>query len=1022
MNHRATGRARVDLLSNKCIPSRSRGQNGPPKSCRKSRRKVAETVPPSDLNLSIIVLHQARGHYPHPFDSHPHGLSVGDFRHEDCPSVHISARWPFPWTIRMILAHDDCPSRRISARWPFRGLSGDFRHEDSTSVHISARWPFRGLSVGDFRHEDCPWVIFAYEDCPWVIFAHEDCPTLTLPVDCPGDFRPRGLSVSTHISTLALPVDYPGVIFAHEDCPWVIFAYEDCPSSTQISTLALPMDCPSDFCPRGEDISTHISTLPLPVDYPWVIFAHEDCPSVRISARWPLPWTVRVIFATRTVHQYTYQHAGPSRGLSAGDFRHEDCPWVIFATRTVRQYAYQHVDPSRGLSGTVRQYAYQHVGPSRGLSVGDFRPRGLSVGDFRPRGLSVGDFRPRRLSAKTHISTLALPVDCPVIFAHEERTSPHAGPSRGLSVGDFRPRGLSVGDFRPRGLSVGDFRPRGLSVCTHISTLTLPVDCPGAIRPRGLSVSTHISTLALPVDCPVIFATRTVHQYTYQHAGPSRGLSHADPSRGLSGAFTTRTVHQYTYRHAGPSRGLFGDFRHEDCPPVDNCGPNGARRTDLANDTRLWEPAPTEGRQSGGGACVASSPDSDLEAFSHNPAPTVTAPLAFQPSAMTNCANQRFLSHFRLNYYCDAGINDEAFGYLKRVIVTPAAYRAWLNFFTLTFRALGRNHIALASARTIAMLFGFPCPHSVLSWLFDARKAPERAASQSAPADTRRSARHVSGSSSPPTVDGFELGPRAQPSSQSFSGYGSILPTSLAYIVPSTRGCSPWRPDAVMSTTGRERTRSSGFSRARECTGHHATRAVLFQPLDPTSAEPLQGGQAICTDGRSAGLAPRFCSDRAPSYSSRPGSCPDGGYRSRASAPSIFGLVDSAELAFRAPAILRKLRRNQLLDGSISLSPYTQVRRTICTSVSLRASTRVSSGRPPGIVHHLSVPTGMLTLEPFSKIKLPYALRVYSPVDSHTCQTPWSVFQDGSNGEPTGRRPEHADAEARREARAADHD
>ncbi|KAF2282495.1 hypothetical protein GH714_044018 [Hevea brasiliensis] len=38
---------------------------------------------------------------------------------------------------------------------------------------------------------------------------------------------------------------------------------------------------------------------------------------------------------------------------------------------------------------------------------------------------------------------------------------------------------------------------------------------------------------------------------------------------------------------------------------------------------------------------------------------------------------------------------------------------------------------------------------------------------------------------------------------------------------------------------------------------------------------------------------------------------------------------------------------NQLLDGSISLSPYTQVRRTICTSVSLRASTRVSSGFAP---------------------------------------------------------------------------
>ncbi|GLT54971.1 hypothetical protein SLA2020_281290 [Shorea laevis] len=45
------------------------------------------------------------------------------------------------------------------------------------------------------------------------------------------------------------------------------------------------------------------------------------------------------------------------------------------------------------------------------------------------------------------------------------------------------------------------------------------------------------------------------------------------------------------------------------------------------------------------GAGVASSPDSDLEAFSHNPAHGSFAPLAFQPSAMTNCANQRFLSY-----------------------------------------------------------------------------------------------------------------------------------------------------------------------------------------------------------------------------------------------------------------------------------------------------------------------------------------------------------------------------------------
>lgn len=45
------------------------------------------------------------------------------------------------------------------------------------------------------------------------------------------------------------------------------------------------------------------------------------------------------------------------------------------------------------------------------------------------------------------------------------------------------------------------------------------------------------------------------------------------------------------------------------------------------------------------GARIASSPDSDLEAFSHNPTHGSFAPLAFQPSAMTNCANQRFLSY-----------------------------------------------------------------------------------------------------------------------------------------------------------------------------------------------------------------------------------------------------------------------------------------------------------------------------------------------------------------------------------------
>ncbi|CAN7093159.1 unnamed protein product [Brassica rapa subsp. narinosa] len=128
-------------------------------------------------------------------------------------------------------------------------------------------------------------------------------------------------------------------------------------------------------------------------------------------------------------------------------------------------------------------------------------------------------------------------------------------------------------------------------------------------------------------------------------------------------------------------------------------------------------------------------------------------------------------------------------------------------------------------------------------------KDPERAVPSPSPGrhEAGRS-RHVSSSSSPPTVDGFETGtPEPSPQSQSFSrSYGSILPTSLAYIVPSTRGCSPWRPDAVMSTTGRERHLVLWiFKGHRECTGHHATCGALPAAGPYLRLSRFQGGQAV---------------------------------------------------------------------------------------------------------------------------------------------------------------------------------
>ena len=70
---------------------------------------------------------------------------------------------------------------------------------------------------------------------------------------------------------------------------------------------------------------------------------------------------------------------------------------------------------------------------------------------------------------------------------------------------------------------------------------------------------------------------------------------------------------------------------------------------------------------------------------------------------------------------------------------------------------------------------------------------------------------------------------RPSPQSQSFSqGYGSILPTSLTYIVLSTRGCSPWRPDAVVSTTlGANKSLPQIFKGRRERTGHRKDYGAL---------------------------------------------------------------------------------------------------------------------------------------------------------------------------------------------------
>ncbi|KAL2237168.1 UNVERIFIED_CONTAM: Protein TAR1 [Sesamum indicum] len=273
-------------------------------------------------------------------------------------------------------------------------------------------------------------------------------------------------------------------------------------------------------------------------------------------------------------------------------------------------------------------------------------------------------------------------------------------------------------------------------------------------------------------------------------------------------------------------------------------------------------------------------------------------------------------------------------------------------------------------------------------------KAPEGAVPSPSPgrhATTR--SRRGSSSSSSPTADGFGTGtPVPSPQSQSFSrGYGSILPTSLAYIVPSTRGCSPWRPDAVMSTTGRGRHSVLRiFKGRRGRTGHHATCGAL-----PAAGPYLRLSRFQDPHRRPLrpGSRPGFCGDRR-----------------------ALLLIGAWPLP-RRPGIGRALQRH----------PFSGL---VDSAVSLRASTRVSSGFAP--LRHSSPSFGsrqVCSLEPFSEDQGRSALHPSGGIAPVSFLTPYGFarpltrthvrllgpcFKTGSNGEPAGQRRERAVAEARR--------
>ncbi|KAI3487676.1 hypothetical protein L1887_48345 [Cichorium endivia] len=332
---------------------------------------------------------------------------------------------------------------------------------------------------------------------------------------------------------------------------------------------------------------------------------------------------------------------------------------------------------------------------------------------------------------------------------------------------------------------------------------------------------------------------------------------------------------------------------------------------------------------------VASSPDSDLEAFSHNPAHGSFAPLAFQPSAMTNCANQRFplvlgradIEGSKSNVAMNAWLPQASYP----CDVPPQPNSPPDNVFRPDRPAeagLGSKKRGIAPL-PIHGIIGFPLSVPVLSWLFDARgRPPKEPFPVRPPAGTRRPAlaaeaaravrRQATGSGLGPPCPALRANPFPE--------------DRLTHVqVPFTWNLSPLRP--------------SKFS----------FEYLLLPPRSaPTAAPPRLTPKVLQRPPR-------------PPTSSGPGTCPDGRGVGRALKRHPFsGLVDSA--------------------GMLTLEPFSEDQG--------RSAVHPARGDPAN--------------------QLPCALRVYSPVDSHTCQTPWSVFQDGPNGVPTGRCREHAGISPRR--------
>ncbi|CAG7863589.1 unnamed protein product, partial [Brassica rapa] len=300
-----------------------------------------------------------------------------------CPSVHISARWslksahwPFPRTVRVILAHVGC-------------LFSTHRTSVSVRQHI------QDVCVCPSAHTGRPWLTsVAVRVCPCVSVS-----THRTSVAVHQYTYQHAVSVSTYRTSVCVrqhTQDVRGCLCVSDSTHMMSVAvqqytYQHVGPWTQHTdpsrglTLALPVDCLGDFGPRGLSVQyTHNvrGCPPAHTGRPWLsvcVRQHKrnvrGCPSVHIStrwsldsARWPFPWTVWVILA----------HVGclfSTHRTSVGFRQHTQdvcgCPWLSVSTHRTSVAVRVCLCVSGSTHRTsvaLHQYTYQHAGPWTRLS------------------------------------------------------------------------------------------------------------------------------------------------------------------------------------------------------------------------------------------------------------------------------------------------------------------------------------------------------------------------------------------------------------------------------------------------------------------------------------------------------------------------------------------------------------------------------------------------------------------------------------------------------------------------------